>query len=121
MAVEGQGNQHQIDWGNCPNWADRYRDDLNNAHRISLIPKKIGGHLPIVTVAMGEGRRWIVFSRVFGRMGQEARIRLYAIGWQATVKGRNVRSINWIYPNGTVENAIDPSLWMQFLDVAAGM
>jgi hypothetical protein len=108
IAVEGNGRSLLIDWGNTRNWAKTYHEQLENADRISLIPKK-GKHLSVVTVVLGEGKRWIVFSRIFGKTGTPKRRRVYAIGYQQTVKGVNIKHLTWVYPNGTIESANEPS------------
>lgn len=89
-----------IDWGNEPGWAERYRAELEGAGRIGLVPKRAGGKLPPVFAALGEGRRWVIFSQVVGRVNGPGQVRLYAIGWQATIGGRNVKALVWVYPDG---------------------
>jgi len=49
-----------------------------------------------------------VFTRIFHVAG--IRQRFYAIGWQKTVRGLNVKAINWIHPDGLVEMAEMPNL-----------
>ena len=110
IAVETPNEQHLIQWGNEKGWLDTYRDLLNNATRISLIPK---GKMPLVTVQLGNGKRWIVFSRVYGRL-PGGQVRLYCIGWQMTVNGKNIKSLIWVYPNGNIECAEEPSYWRKF-------
>lgn len=115
IVIEGGGNSLVIDWGNDKNWARRYRAQLDGAERISLIQKTPPTPLPVVTVALGDGRRWIVFSRVFGKIDGGQQVRLYCIGWQRTVKGVNVKSLTWVYPNGAIENADMPTFADRFL------
>lgn len=44
-------------------------------------------------------KRWIIFSF------QSSSGLIIAAGWQKTVKKRNIKSISWIHPNGTIANA----------------
>ena len=111
IAVEAPDEQCLIQWGNERGWLETRRDLLDKAARISLIPKEMG-ELPVVTVQLGNGKRWIVFSRVYGRL-PGGRVRLYCIGWQATVKGVNVKSLLWVYPTGDVECSELPSYWKE--------
>lgn len=111
IAVESPNGQHLIQWGNEKGWLETCRDLLDNATRISLIPKD---KMPLVTVQLGNGRRWVVFSRVYGRL-PGGRMRMYCIGWQATVKGVNVKSLLWVYPNGNIESGDEPSYWKEFI------
>lgn len=107
IAVEGNGYQELVNWGETLGWQKILSDQLESAQRISLIPKTSNG-LPVVTVELGEDKRWVVFSRVVGRLGGK-RIRLYCIGWQMTVGTKNIKSLQWVYPNGVIENADEPS------------
>lgn len=110
IAVESPNGQRLIQWGDERGWMDR--DLLNSATRISLIPKQ--GGMPIVTVRLGGDKRWVLFSRVYGRI-PGGQVRLYCIGWQATVKGVNVKSLLWVYPTGSVECAELPSYWKELV------
>lgn len=114
ISVEGRDIEDVlIDWGNAPGWAEEHAEQLEQADRIALIPKDGGAaaRLPVVAVALSGGRRWVVFSRVFGRLdGTGRRVRLYAIGWWTWIGEWEVESINWIYPTGIVENAREPTL-----------
>lgn len=107
IAIEGRGYQELVDWGEAPDWQKALQDQLESAQRISLIPKTSNG-LPVVTVELGEDKRWVVFSRVVGRLGGK-RIRLYCIGWQMTVGTKNIKSLQWVYPNGVIESADRPN------------
>jgi len=110
IVFEGKTNRRII-WGESPNWAREYKEELSAAKRISLIPKN-GASLPIITVLLDEGKQWIVFSKVMGRMkgiGAGREFRLYAIGYQYNVNGSNVKHINWVYPGGSIECAEEPS------------
>ena len=117
VVIEGIGYDILVDWGNTPGWLETYADHLDQATRISLKPKE-GARLPIVTVKLGLGRRWILFRRVFGIAsgGGGQQVPVYAIGWQQLVQGVNIKSIAWIYPSGAVEVADDnPTFWKNFL------
>jgi hypothetical protein len=114
------GEDVAIDWGNDPQWAEKYKNVLATAGRVWLIPKKgTETPLPPMSVSLEGGKRWIVFSKVIGQIGSSTKgkqIRIYAIGWQATVGGRNVKSISWVYPDGGVEMSDDPMLYRSFLN-----
>jgi len=115
IAIENAGQPDVlVDWGNAPGWVERYRERLDAADRISLIPKN-GQALPTVTVTLGGDRRWVAFSRVCGIVNGDKRIRLYAVGWQQTVRGVNIKSLTWVYPTGAIEHAEQPSFINQFL------
>lgn len=119
LAVEGDDSQILIDWGNEKDWITRYRQQLDSAHRISLIPKKYSP-LPVITVDVRD-RNWIIFSKVFGKLsaaGHKHEIRLYAIGWQANLGGQSVKSLLWVYPNGAIESALWPGYVDQFFAAA---
>lgn len=111
VVFEAGGKSLRIDWGNSPGWKDKYADFIGKAERISLVPKQKGR---VVTVVLDGNKRWIVFSRVFGQAGSSRTVRLHCIGWQVTVGGRNVQSKTWVYPDGTIENSPDPTLWRKF-------
>jgi len=57
-----------------------------------------------VSVTLKEGQRLIAFRRVKWRpfLPGSTPVILYAIGWQSTVNGRNVKSITWILPDDSV-------------------
>ncbi|MCL6612730.1 MAG: hypothetical protein K6T66_14435 [Peptococcaceae bacterium] len=94
-------------------WQTKYREALDNARLIEFIPTN--DNLPPVVLPLGNGRRFICVSRVFGSPGMGAMFRLYGFGWQATVAGRNVKHIIWIYPGGSVEVAEEPVLIHEIL------
>lgn len=119
VIIEKEGQGALIDWGNSPGWIEQHRELLDNAERMTLIPKE-GISLPVVSVALGPDRRWILFSRVAGIINtkkgdQQEKVRLYAIGWQSTVSGVNAKSITWVYPNGVIENAEEPAFIQHYL------
>ncbi len=115
IAVQPPGGENiaelLIDWGNSPNWATRYKKELDGARQIALLPKQTGtGLLPVIMQLEPElDWRWIIFSRVFIQMNPSARVRIYALGRQRTVDGKNQKQMFWIYPNGVVEIAPEPT------------
>lgn len=108
LAIESEQGQAVVELGQEQGWLDKYRHLLDTATRLSLLPRNDG--LPFVSVSLDGTKRWIYFSRVVGRMNTEERIRLYAIGWQDTINGKNVKSLTWIYPGGMIEMAEEPTL-----------
>lgn len=106
IAVEGPAGNILIDWNNTRNWQQRYAAELDQAPRLSLIPCE-GSRLPVVTVQLDPSRRWILFSRVVGRIDADGRreLRMYAIGWECG----GVKSLTWVYPNGQIEVGDEPS------------
>ena len=106
LLIQSPLGQAEVALGQEAGWIDTYRHLLDTATRLSLLPHD---GLPFVSVSL-EGKRWIYFSRVYGKMNSPERIRLYAIGWQDTVNGKNVKCILWVYPDGSVECAEEPSL-----------
>ena len=110
VIIEGE-DQIEVDWGNDPGWIQRHKDALDNAERISLIPK-IEGPYPRVTVLLDGDKRWVLGSRVHGSMtdGTGIEFRTYFIGWQRTVGSENVKSIQWVYPGGAVECSPEPTM-----------
>ena len=119
VLTKGGTQLAEIDWGNHPQWQKELEDELADADRLWLIPKVRGELLRNVSVKLGEGRRWIVFSRVYGRSstGFDKQVRIYAIGWQDTKDNVNRKSIVWIYPSGEMEVAEEPSFGPMFLDM----
>jgi len=84
ILVEANGQSTRIGWGDCPQWATRHRVELDAADYISLLPKD-GADLPVVVLAKPEDAKWIVFSRVFGKIGAgvaQPQFRCYALGYQ---------------------------------------
>lgn len=117
IVVAGENEGKIIDWGNEPNWADKYRELLDSAVMISFIPKPGASHLRPIAIRLGDGKRWIIFSRVYGQVTSGKEIRIYAIGWQKSVGDNTEKSITWIYPDGGIENSGSdgPSFWRKFL------
>jgi hypothetical protein len=115
VAIEGDDASVVVNWGHEPGWIEAQRDLLEAAHTISLIPKDASSVLPVVSARLGDGRRWVIFSRVYGAVTGPNTVRLYCIGWQAKVKGVSVKSLLWVYPTGAVECAEEPTHWKRFL------
>ena len=115
ILVEANGQSTRIGWGDCPQWAARHKAELDAADYISLLPKD-GADLPVVVLAKPEDAKWIVFSRVFGKIGAgvaQPQFRCYALGyqWNHDARPKEMRThLVWIYPNGTVEVGAEPSL-----------
>lgn len=107
IAVEHENTTTFIDWEKPGRWITQFRPILDIATSIALVPKT-GKPLPAIRVMLNDTKRWIIFSRVFyTTQGQK---RLYAIGWQTTVRGLNVKSITWVLPDGSIQNAEEPSI-----------
>lgn len=119
VLTKGKDTLAEIDWGNSPGWHDKYQEELEAADRLWLVPKERGALLRNVSVKLGEGRRWIAFSRVYGRssVGFDKQVRIYAVGWQDTKREVNRKSIIWVYPSGELEVAEEPSFGDVFLDI----
>lgn len=119
VAVEGNFPSVLVDWGNDPGWADRIRGQLEAAQRISLIPKDVHAHLPIVSVDLSGDRRWVLFSRVYGQLamgtGGRRQVRVYCLGWQQTVGETNIKGLTWVYPNGVIEMADEATMWKLYV------
>ena len=105
IEAELDGGVVRIDWDDSPRHVVTYKETLDVATAIALVPR-VGISLPVVCVQYDVYKRWIVFHKMLA--GQ----RFYAIGWQTTVRGLNVKAINWIHPDGTVEMTLEPSFRM---------
>ena len=117
IVVRRGDEESVIDWGNQPGWAIDMKEMLDNADRITLVQKSISVGLPTIVVGLDDDKRWIAFSRVYGQVNSGRQIRLYAIGWQKQCSdGKNVKSITWVYPNGSIEVSDEPSFWKLFLN-----
>lgn len=118
LSIEDGRGSILVDWGNTPGWKRRLAAHIDAASRISLIPKDRGSSLPVVTVAIKPDHKPVMFSRVFGQVtgaGTEAQIRTYCIG-QVDAMGRE--EVVWVYPNGSVESALEPGLVRYFFQEA---
>ncbi len=92
-------------------WVQKYSDYLEDG-RITLLN---GGSLSVDTA----GHQWVMFYRTYNRMndpsGYDGSVKMLCIGWQDNIGGRNVKALNWVYPNGFIELAEEPEFWMHFL------
>ena len=105
----------EIDWGNAPGWMESNKEYLERATHISLVPKNGIVNMPTVVVKLDGTKRWVAFSRIYRQASSSLSVRLYTIGWQDTISGKNVKSLNWIYPDGTVELAEEPTVWRDYM------
>lgn len=111
---DGETLEVLIEWGKTPKWMTTYSENLNRATAITLVPRP-GSSLPVIGVKLLEPRRWILFSRIMGVLASGHKpIRMYAIGWQMTTPNGNLKQIAWVYPNGSIEIANDPTHWKAF-------
>lgn len=110
-------NQFRVDWGKTPDWIKIHKEHLDNARRISLLPKP-GQVGPMVSVFLDGDKRWVIGSRVHGSAtaGTGVEFRIYFIGWQRTVGNENVKSVHWVYPGGMVECSPEPTMVAQFME-----
>jgi len=111
IVFEGSGQGVVIDWGNSPGWIAKFQEAISESNRISLIPKGKESALPVVTVPLPEGREYVVLSKVYGRVdpavNTKQEIRLYCLGSR---NGDGESSVVWIYPNGIIEHAPEPTI-----------
>lgn len=114
LMIESRDEQVLVDLGNSPNWVKVNKDLLARAKRISLLPKD-DLLKSVVTVNLAGNRQWIYFSRVIKQLSTNVHLRLYCIGWQENVRGKTVKSLTWIYPNGTIEIGEEPTFVNLFL------
>jgi hypothetical protein len=99
-----------------PGW--RGRPEILQAETFTLSPKA-GVKLPVLSVELkslpfegkfGEctSKELVYISRVYGTSNTGNLFRIYGLGWRATVNGRAVSQINWVYPMGAVLLADNP-------------
>jgi len=81
--------------------------DQSRLLKFSWVP--VDGQGREVSVTLRPGQRLIAFRRVKWRpFATDSKPEIYyAVGWQATVNGRNVKSISWILPDDSVVIAED--------------
>ena len=103
LLINSPLGQAIVQLGQEQGWLEHYRQLLDTAICLSLIPRRNG--LPFISVKLGDGKRWIYFSRVIGKLNYPdvKRQRLYAIGWQKTIRGENVKCLLWVHPDGSIE------------------
>ena len=81
---------------------------LKRPYTIYLIPQRPG--LPQVSVKISGTKRFIYFRKIHKKVsmlgslfkGEQTVSTVYALGWQDTVEGKNVKSIMWISENGDI-------------------
>ena len=74
-----------------------------NLKTVYWIPFNPAGRMLACTP--GKDRRIILFQRGYiNPIKGMARPFIYALGWQATINGRNVKSIDFLMPDGSVHN-----------------
>jgi hypothetical protein len=113
----------------------RARPEMETLKGFRLFPIYGCENLPSVYVDLaplpdGTPKRLIYFSRAFGQLsGQQILdaatgqplpagplLRLYCVGWQASLEGQNVQSKLWIYPNGLVVAAEEPPFVQEIME-----
>ncbi|MCH7561883.1 MAG: hypothetical protein IIC67_11070 [Thaumarchaeota archaeon] len=57
----------------------------------------------ILRVHLGDSKRLIYRRRVSLRMEGTITEVIYLVGWQKTIKGKNIQSINYIFEDGHIE------------------
>lgn len=79
--------------------------DQDRLKVFSWVPRY--GHGPIYSIKLQSYQRLIAFRRVAYTPSTGERKTIYALGWQATINGKNYKSINFIHPGQSVVTAID--------------
>lgn len=102
IEAEIDGGEVRIEWDDTPRHIVQYKETLDVATAITLLPRA-GVALPTVRVRYDVYKRWVVFHKKI------AGFQFYAIGWQTTVRGLNVKAINWVHPDGSVEMTLEPT------------
>ena len=119
LLIESEDYPNQmIDLGNEKGWIKKHEVLLDNADRISLIPKdQFTGKMPIISVELDNTKRWVFFTKVAGPLMDASKdsVRVYCIGWQMNVDGKNIKSLTWVYPSGIVENSEKPNHINKFI------
>jgi hypothetical protein len=118
LLIEGGYGTIHVDLGNEKGWMEKYSHELSAADRLLLTPKDGSTPMPIVSVELDGDKRWVLFSKVHGRVGlvNAGEIRMYCIGWQMTVGDTNIKSLTWVYPNGVIECGPRPRYVKHYLD-----
>ncbi len=118
VLIEGPGDQVRITWGSSPDWKKRYAETIANAKIVSIVSKdRSMVQLPMVSVQLSEGRKLVLETQVHGTLTGKitSRVRVYCIGYEQEVNGQTVRHVTWVYPNGIIEIADEPSYWRHLL------
>jgi hypothetical protein len=85
-------------------WANVQQDKLVG---IQLLPNRSGLHQHVVYVNTQEGQRGIVLRKRIATVDPLAqqeiggRQTIHCIGWQKTVEGTNVKSMLWVFDDGS--------------------
>lgn len=76
------------------------RDRLMEFHLIGRTTEKV-----VLSISMDKDQR-LIFRRRNSMSGNtgEKNWTIYMAGWQKTVNGKNVQSINWVFPDGRIVN-----------------
>lgn len=75
------------------------REKLSEFHMIDSSTGKA-----VFSMTLEPGQRLIYRKRVSMSEGGPPNWVIYLVGWQQTVSGKNVQSLNWIFPNGQIVN-----------------
>ena len=79
-------------------------DALTRPYTFYLVPQKPG--LPKVSVKIDSTKRFIYFRRTNKKVsmignsfrGEQFVSRMYCIGWQDTIEGKNIKNLIWVNP-----------------------
>lgn len=100
IAVYGEDDylyQYNDD-GSENGYGDIDRERLKEFH---IINKDTGKH--VFAMSLDEGQRLIYRKRVqMSGISGEKVWEIFLVGWQQTIKGKNVQSISWIFPDGSI-------------------
>jgi len=78
--------------------------------RAVVVKRRPDGRVLFVQhVDPSKGERLIAFARVYVTCGK-GEFRVFVVGWQRTVGGRNVKVLNYILPDGTVHSSSNDDL-----------
>jgi hypothetical protein len=77
--------------------------ERNKLAEFHMVDRETGE--PVFSMTLDDGQRLIYRRRVSmsGNTGEVNWV-VYLVGWQQTVNGKNVQSLNWIFPNGRIVN-----------------
>jgi hypothetical protein len=102
LAVYSDGNvlpQFNQD-GSQNAYGDIERSKLSEFHLMDPLTGDV-----FFSMALEPGQR-LIYRRRVSMDGQSGLVNwvVYLVGWQETVGGKNVQSLNWIFPNGQIIN-----------------
>lgn len=98
-----EGKLYKVYLGHEKGWLEVHREQLDSASMIGLILNDKD-----YIIKLKPGQRWVYFKRTFKKTESGFSMGIYCIGWQETVEGRNVKSLLWIYPDGSIEVGDEP-------------